>query len=300
MARQFGRGVSGPDLLASSLCGLARLAAFGDIAALVPSASASPVQASPVTGDLAGRRVGVRRLNLRFCVPGLWARALLQHDYGVNLNDSAVCRKKRMVTVDVPLRDEVRNQPASGSGDVEVVRSGESLQRSCWCGVFASLAARFLIDGKLLRPFLVPVRRLHPGFVAGPGLANLDPFGFSSTIQHHRQPPRSVRHAFESQLALSATARRDPRPRACGARSDLGSSGSGHPPVHACPEAWIYYGAGDRAPAETEAEAVLFPSCTPHGPMTTPLWPIVGGLVRVGGCFAEWRHDISPRAGRSL
>ena len=50
MARQFGRGVSGPDLLASSLCGLARLAAFGDIAALVPSASASPVQASPVTG----------------------------------------------------------------------------------------------------------------------------------------------------------------------------------------------------------------------------------------------------------
>ncbi len=66
-------------------------------------------------GDLAGRRVGVRRLNLS---AGLWARALLQHDYGVNLNDVTW-----VVTVDVPLRDEVRN-----SLDVEVVRSGESLE----------------------------------------------------------------------------------------------------------------------------------------------------------------------------
>ena len=66
-------------------------------------------------GDLAGRRVGVRRLNLS---AGLWARALLQHDYGVDLNDITW-----VVTVDVPLRDEVRN-----SLDVEVVRSGESLE----------------------------------------------------------------------------------------------------------------------------------------------------------------------------
>ena len=66
-------------------------------------------------GDLAGRRVGVRRLNLS---AGLWARALLQHDYGVNLNDITW-----VVTVDVPLRDEVRN-----SLNVDVVRSGESLE----------------------------------------------------------------------------------------------------------------------------------------------------------------------------
>ena len=66
-------------------------------------------------GDLAGRRVGVRRLNLS---AGLWARALLQHDYGVNLNDITW-----VVTVDVPLRDEVRH-----SLNVDVVRSGESLE----------------------------------------------------------------------------------------------------------------------------------------------------------------------------
>lgn len=51
--------------------------------------------------DLAGRRVGVRRLNLS---AGVWARALLQHDYGVDLNEVTW-----VVTVDVPLRDEVRN-----------------------------------------------------------------------------------------------------------------------------------------------------------------------------------------------
>jgi len=51
--------------------------------------------------DLAGRRVGVRRLNLS---AGLWARALLQHDHGVPLNEITW-----VVTVDVPLREEVRN-----------------------------------------------------------------------------------------------------------------------------------------------------------------------------------------------
>ncbi len=65
--------------------------------------------------DLAGRRVGVRRLNLS---AGLWARALLQHEYGVNLNDITW-----VVTVDVPLRDAVRNHL-----EVEVVRPGESLE----------------------------------------------------------------------------------------------------------------------------------------------------------------------------
>ena len=64
--------------------------------------------------DLAGRRVGVRRLNLS---AGLWARALLRHDYGVDLNDITW-----VVTVDVPLRDAVRNEL-----NVEVVRSGENL-----------------------------------------------------------------------------------------------------------------------------------------------------------------------------
>ena len=66
-------------------------------------------------GDLAGRRVGVRRLNLS---AGLWARSLLQHDYGMDLTEITW-----VVTVDVPLRDAVRNEL-----DVEVVRSGESLE----------------------------------------------------------------------------------------------------------------------------------------------------------------------------
>ena len=65
--------------------------------------------------DLAGRRVGVRRLNLS---AGLWARALLQYDYGIELKDITW-----VVTVDVPLRDAVRNELK-----VEVVRSGESLE----------------------------------------------------------------------------------------------------------------------------------------------------------------------------
>ena len=65
--------------------------------------------------DLAGRRVGVRRLNQSAC---LWARALLQHDYGVDLNAITW-----VVTLDVPMRDEVRNRLK-----VEEVRSGESLE----------------------------------------------------------------------------------------------------------------------------------------------------------------------------
>ena len=65
--------------------------------------------------DLAGRRVGVRRLNLS---AGLWARALLTHDYGVDLDDITW-----VVTVDVPLRDEVRDRL-----DVELVRRGENLE----------------------------------------------------------------------------------------------------------------------------------------------------------------------------
>ena len=66
-------------------------------------------------GDLAGRRVGVRRLNLS---AGVWARALLQHDYGVDLNDVTW-----VVTVDVPLRDQVRN-----GLKVEVSSSGKGLE----------------------------------------------------------------------------------------------------------------------------------------------------------------------------
>ena len=52
--------------------------------------------------------------------------------------------------------------------------------------VFASLVGKFLIQlagvGRLLRPFLVPIRRRHPGLVPGLGFAKLDPFGFLSTI----------------------------------------------------------------------------------------------------------------------
>ena len=65
--------------------------------------------------DLAGRRVGVRRINQSAAV---WARALLQHDYGVDLKDITW-----VVTLDVPLRDAVRNEL-----DMEVARPGESLE----------------------------------------------------------------------------------------------------------------------------------------------------------------------------
>ena len=65
--------------------------------------------------DLAGRRVGVRRINQSAAV---WARALLQHDYGVDLKDITW-----VVTLDVPLRDAVRN-----ALDMEVAHPGESLE----------------------------------------------------------------------------------------------------------------------------------------------------------------------------
>ena len=91
--------------------------------------------------DLAGRRVGVRRLNLS---AGLWARALLRHDYGVNLNDITW-----VVTVDVPLRDSVRNHL-----NVEVVRSGESLE---------DLLARGDIDAMIEASSLSPEAREKAG-----------------------------------------------------------------------------------------------------------------------------------------
>lgn len=52
--------------------------------------------------DLIGRRVGVRRLNL---TAGVWARALLEHEYGVPLD-----RIVWVVSVDVPLRPKVRDR----------------------------------------------------------------------------------------------------------------------------------------------------------------------------------------------
>lgn len=52
--------------------------------------------------DLAGRRVGVRRLNLS---AGVWARGLLQHEYGLALNQITW-----VVALDVPLRPEVRDE----------------------------------------------------------------------------------------------------------------------------------------------------------------------------------------------
>lgn len=96
-------------------------------------------------GDLAGRRVGVRRLNLS---AGLWARALLQHDYGVDLNDITW-----VVTVDVPLRDAVRNRL-----QVEVVRSGESLEE---------LLVRSDIDA------MIEASSLSPGARAAAGVKRL-------------------------------------------------------------------------------------------------------------------------------
>lgn len=72
--------------------------------------------------DLVGRRVGVRRLNLS---AGLWARALLQHDYGVPLNEITW-----VVTLDVPLRQEVREHlklevAPAGTGLEELLVAGD-------------------------------------------------------------------------------------------------------------------------------------------------------------------------------
>ena len=91
--------------------------------------------------DLAGRRVGVRRLNLS---AGLWARALLQHDYGIDLKDITW-----VVTLDVPLRDAVRNDLK-----VDVVRSGESLEE---------LLARGDIDAMIEASSLSPEAREAAG-----------------------------------------------------------------------------------------------------------------------------------------
>lgn len=65
--------------------------------------------------ELAGRRVGVRRLNLS---AGLWARVLLQEDYGVPLD-----RITWVVAIDVPLRPELRERLK-----IELVPPGESLE----------------------------------------------------------------------------------------------------------------------------------------------------------------------------
>ncbi len=79
--------------------------------------------------------------------------------------------------------------------------------------VFASLAARILLKlagvRKLLRPFLVPVRRLHPGRVSGPGLANLDLVGLLATIRRIANPPGPFVVRFEGQLALLPASRTD-------------------------------------------------------------------------------------------
>lgn len=65
--------------------------------------------------DLVGRRVGVRRLNL---TAGVWARALLQHEYGLPLN-----RITWVVSIDVPLRAEIRHSLL-----VEQAPSNQSLE----------------------------------------------------------------------------------------------------------------------------------------------------------------------------
>lgn len=65
--------------------------------------------------DLVGRRIGVRRLNL---TAGVWARALLQHEYGLPLDLITW-----VVATDVPLRQDVRQRLM-----VETVPPGESLE----------------------------------------------------------------------------------------------------------------------------------------------------------------------------
>lgn len=52
--------------------------------------------------DLVGRRVGLRRFSLS---AGIWARGLLQHEYGVPLD-----RVRWFVQVETPLRPEVRDR----------------------------------------------------------------------------------------------------------------------------------------------------------------------------------------------
>ena len=72
--------------------------------------------------------------------------------------------------------------------------------------VFASLLGKFLIQlagvGRFLRPFPVPIRRRHPGLVAGQGVANRDPFGFLSAIQRIASLPGAFIVSFKGQLAL--------------------------------------------------------------------------------------------------
>ncbi len=71
--------------------------------------------------DLTGRRVGVRRLNLS---AGVWARGLLEHEYGVPL-DSITW----VVAIDVPLRPEVRSRLK-----IQALPPGRTLMDLLACG----------------------------------------------------------------------------------------------------------------------------------------------------------------------
>ncbi|MFQ5850355.1 MAG: ABC transporter substrate-binding protein [Candidatus Binatia bacterium] len=65
--------------------------------------------------DLIGHRVGVRRLNL---TAGVWVRALLEHEYGVALDQITW-----VVAIDVPVRPDVRHRLK-----IETAPPGENLE----------------------------------------------------------------------------------------------------------------------------------------------------------------------------
>ncbi|MBI4527161.1 MAG: hypothetical protein HY695_25480 [Deltaproteobacteria bacterium] len=92
-------------------------------------------------GDLVGRRVGVRRLNLS---AGLWARGLLQHEYDVPLD-----RITWVVSIDVLIHPKVRNRLA-----IETIPPGQSLE---------TLLLRGEIDAMIEASTVQPVTDVNSG-----------------------------------------------------------------------------------------------------------------------------------------
>ena len=148
--------------------------------------------------DLVGRRVGVRRLSLS---AGIWARGLLQHEYGVPLE-----RIEWIVQVDTPLRPEIGDRL-----NVTRVSGDEPLER---------LLERGEVDATIEAFAIGPLRRssgsVHTLF-EDPAAAEVDYYRrtrvfpimhtivmYRDLVAQHPDLPRKVHAAFAAAKARSA------------------------------------------------------------------------------------------------
>jgi len=149
--------------------------------------------------DLIGKRVGLRRFSLS---AGIWARGLLQHDYGVPLD-----KIHWIVQSETLLRSEVR-----GRLDVTLVSAQEPLEKMLLRGELDATIEAFAI-----KPLREGSQQVHTLFT-DPTAAEIDyyrrtaVFPIMHTVvmwrplsERHPDLPRAVHAAFVRAKALSAT-----------------------------------------------------------------------------------------------